>query len=128
MMWARSQKWPAPPDGRAAARHLIADLAARHARVIVAPHGDADGLAAGVLAVRSIERLGAIPITCLPGKGEHVHTPAMRDRLEAVGADGLVVLDMGSRAGPIVAGLPTIVIDHHDAREVPDNVVYLSAA
>lgn len=127
-MPTRSKNWPAPPEVMAAARHLLGDLAARHARVIVAPHGDADGLAAGVLVLRAIERLGATPIPCLPGKGEHVHSPAMRDRLHAIGADGLVVLDMGSRAGPIVRGLPTIVIDHHDAREVPDGVVYLSAA
>lgn len=127
-MPTRSNNWPAPPDEMAAARRLLGDLAARHARVIIAPHGDADGLAAGVLALRAIERLGATPITCLPGKGEHVHSPAMRDRLEAIDADGLVVLDMGSRTGPIVAGLPTIVIDHHDARHVPDSVIFISAA
>jgi single-stranded DNA-specific DHH superfamily exonuclease len=96
--------------------------------VIVAPHGDADGLAAGVLAIRALERMGGAPIVCLPGKGEHVHTPAMRERLAAIAADGLVVLDMGSRRGPIVRDLPTIVIDHHDAREVPDGVLYLSSA
>lgn len=96
--------------------------------MIVAPHGDADGLAAGVLALRALERMGAFPITCLPGKGEHVHTPSMRARLEAIGANGLVVLDMGSRPGPIVRGLPTVVFDHHDPRSIPDEVVYVSAA
>lgn len=127
-MQARSSNWPAPADRMATARRLLGDLATRHARVIVAPHGDVDGLAAGVLVLRALERSGASPVTCLPGKGEHVHTPAMQARLSALGADGLVVLDMGSRAGPIVAGLPTIVIDHHDAREVPDDVVFVSAA
>lgn len=96
--------------------------------MIVAPHGDADGLAAGALAMRAVERMGGAPIPCLPGKGEHVHTLVMRERLAALAADGLVVLDMGSRSGPIVRNLPTIVIDHHDAREVPDDVVYLSSA
>src|SRR5690349_17456567 len=99
-MPTRSPNWPAPPDRVAEARQLFADLAERRARVIVAPHGDVDGLAAGVLALRALERMGAFPITCLPGKGEHVHTPAMRARLEAIGASGLVVLDMGSRPGP----------------------------
>ena len=96
--------------------------------MVIAPHGDADGLAAGALAIRAVERMGGTPIPCLPGKGEHVHTPAMRERLGALAADGLVVLDMGSRSGPIVRGLPTIVIDHHDPREVPEDATYVSSA
>lgn len=127
-MSSRSCEWPAPREPRDAARRLLTELTARRGRVIIAPHGDADGLAAGALAMRAVERMGGAPIPCLPGKGEHVHTPVMRERLAALAADGLVVLDMGSRSGPIVRGLPTIVIDHHDAREVPDDVVHLSSA
>jgi single-stranded-DNA-specific exonuclease len=123
---------PVPDDALTTARELLSQVAA-HARrtggrVIVAPHGDADGLGAGALVIRALERLGATPIVELPGKGEHVHTPAMRQRLSAHDADALVVLDMGSRAGPIVEGLPTVVIDHHDAREVPSGVVFVSSA
>lgn len=127
-MLKRSPEWPAPPERIGTARELLTTLAGRRGRVIVAPHGDVDGLAAGALTLRALERIGATPIVCLPGKGEHVHTPAMRDRLAAIEADGLVVLDMGSRAGPIVPGLPTIVVDHHDAREIPDVTVYVSGA
>ena len=127
-MSQRPPGWPAPVEKLEAARALLTDLGRRRGRVIVAPHGDVDGLAAGALAIRALERIGAVPIVALPGKGEHVHTPAMRERLAAIGADGLVVLDMGSRAGPIVPGLPTIVVDHHDAREVPEGVVYVSGA
>jgi hypothetical protein len=110
------------------ARALVSTLTARGARVIVAPHGDVDGLCAAVLVIRALERTGGIPIVCLPEKGSHVHTPAMRDQLASIEADGLIVLDMGSRSGPIVRGLPTIVVDHHDAREVPDGVIYVSSA
>lgn len=127
-MLERSPEWPAPVERLDEARALLTALAGRRARVIVAPHGDVDGLAAGALAIRALERMGATPIVCLPGKGEHAHTPAMRERLAAIGAEGLVVLDMGSRAGPIVPGLPTVVVDHHDAREIPDGVVYVSGA
>lgn len=112
----------------AAARTLLARVCSAGERVIVAPHGDVDGLAAGVLTLRAIERLGGEPVTELPGKGEHVHTASMRDRLARIRAAALVVLDMGSRAGPIVEDLPTIVIDHHDARETPDGVIFVSAA
>ncbi|HUQ06803.1 MAG TPA: hypothetical protein VM261_30075 [Kofleriaceae bacterium] len=112
----------------AAARALIRALASRGARVIVAPDRDADGLAAGALAIRALERLGAVPTALLLRKGEHVHSPAMRERLAAAPADALLVLDMGSRRGPILEGRPTIVIDHHDARETPDVDVFVSAA
>jgi single-stranded-DNA-specific exonuclease len=111
-----------------AARALAEELGRRHARVIVAPHGDVDGLCAGLLTARALERLGATPIIEFPGKGEHVHTPSMQARLQGLRGDALVVLDMGSRRGSIVPGLPTIVIDHHDARDVPDGAIFVSAA
>ena len=127
-MVVRSSNWPAPLAALEAARKLFANWAARSARVIIAPHGDADGLAAGVIVIRALERLGSTPLIALPGKGEHVHTLAMRGRLAAIDADALVVLDMGSRAGPIVEGLPTLVIDHHASPAIPDAAVLVSAA
>lgn len=120
--------WPAPSSPIAEARTLLASSCERGARIAIAPHTDVDGLAAGVLAVRTVERLGGTPVVVLPGKGEHVHSPSMRDRLRELRADGLVVLDMGSRRGPIVEDLPTIVLDHHDARDTPDGVIFVSAA
>ena len=94
----------------------------------MAPDRDVDGLAAGVLTMRAVERLGGIAIPVLPRKGEHVHVPTMQARLAETAAELLVVLDMGSRAGPIVRGLPTIVVDHHDAAAQPDVEVFVSAA
>lgn len=120
--------WPAPIETMTAARALLSGVARRGGRVLVAPDRDADGLGAGALAIRALERLGATPVAALPAKGEHVHTPAMRARLAALHGDALLVLDMGSRRGPIVEGLPTVVVDHHDARETPDVDVYVSAA
>jgi single-stranded DNA-specific DHH superfamily exonuclease len=114
------------PNATSQARSQLAALCARKARIIVAPDRDADGLAAGVIAVRAIERLGGTPIIALPNKGEHVHTPSMQSRISGLRGDGLVVLDMGSRPGSIVEGLPTIVIDHHDARYRPDGAIFVS--
>jgi single-stranded DNA-specific DHH superfamily exonuclease len=114
------------PDATSQARSQLAELCARNARIIVAPDRDADGLAAGVITIRAIERLGGTPIIELPNKGEHVHTPSMQSRISGLRGDGLVVLDMGSRSGPIVEGLPTIVIDHHDARFQPDGAIFVS--
>lgn len=120
--------WPAPQRTLDEARAKLVELGARRARVIVAPDRDVDGLAAAALVIRALERLGAVPIVCLPHKGEHPHLPAMAARLRELDADALVVLDMGSRLGPIVRGLPTLVFDHHDAREIPDVDLYVSAA
>ena len=127
-MASRPSEWPARADAIASTRELVRRWGARGARVLVAPDKDVDGLAAGAIAIRALERIGAIPSPMLPRKGEHVHTPAMRARIGEARADGLVVLDMGSRRGPIVEGLSTIVIDHHDARESPEGVVFVSAA
>ena len=120
------QQCPATRETFDEARTLLSRLCARNARIIVAPDKDADGLAAAVITVRAIERLGGLPVIELPKKGEHVHSASMRTRLAALRADGLVVLDMGSRAGPIVEDLPTIVIDHHDARYRPDGAIFVS--
>ncbi|UQA63691.1 DHH family phosphoesterase [Polyangium aurulentum] len=90
-------------------------LLRKHAqkRWALVPDGDVDGLSAGMLAYRALARLGAEVVPVLPGKGEHVHTDALRARIVAARPDALVVLDMGSRGGPIVPGLPTLLVDHH---------------
>jgi single-stranded DNA-specific DHH superfamily exonuclease len=82
-------------------------------RWALVPDGDVDGLSAGMLAYRALEQIGAEVVPVLPGKGEHVHTDALRERILAARPDALAVLDMGSRGGPIVPGLPTLLVDHH---------------
>lgn len=124
----QTASWPAPATQIDAARALLVTSCQRGSRIAIAPHGDVDGLAAAVLAIRTVERLGGQPLVALPEKGEHVHTCSMRARLREIRADALIVLDMGSRSGNIVENLPTIVIDHHDARESPDGVIFVSAA
>ncbi len=94
----------------------------------MAPDGDVDGLTAGALALRTRERLGRKDVTVeLAGKGEHVHADSMRARLRAARAGALIVLDMGSRGEPIVEGLPTLLIDHHQPRGFPPGAVVVSA-
>lgn len=127
-MTERSQEWPASPAMIDRAKQLLRMVTREGGRVLVAPDRDIDGLASAALVMHAVERLGGTPLVELPHKGEHVHVASMRERLSAIPADLLVVLDMGSRRGPIVEGLPTIVVDHHDARDVPDGVVFVSAA
>jgi hypothetical protein len=118
-------RWPAPTEALAEARRFLERQKDRH--VLVAPHMDVDGLASGVLALRALRTLGARTTVRLPGKGEHAHTPAFQERLDRIGAEALVVLDMGSRAGPILPGVPTLLIDHHPPAGAPEGAQVLSS-
>lgn len=117
-------RWPVPAEALADARNFLGRQKDRH--VLVAPHTDVDGLSSGVLALRALRALGARTTVRLPGKGEHAHSPAFQDRLRRVGADALVVLDMGSRAAPILPDLPTLVVDHHQSTAFPAGAQVLS--
>ncbi|MDY7231558.1 hypothetical protein [Hyalangium rubrum] len=117
-------RWPAPAETLADARNFLERL--RDRQVLVAPHTDVDGLSSGVLALRALRAMGARPSVQLPGKGEHAHSPPFQQRLRRVGADALMVLDMGSRAGPILPELPTLIVDHHPSTEFPEGALVLS--
>lgn len=118
--------WPASPGSLRAARALLG-TPARGPSVIAADR-DVDGLAAAVLTRRALERLGARAVAIVAaGKGEHPHHPALQARLHARRPDLLVVVDMGSRGGPILPGVPTVIIDHHQPRGFPPGAVAVSA-
>jgi len=118
--------WPAPPESLAASARWLEAHARR--RVTIVPDGDADGLSAGALAFRTIERLGGAPEVLHPARGEHVHHPGFRERLAGTNPAALLVLDMGSRPGPILPGVPTLLVDHHHAAGFPEGATVLSSA
>jgi len=96
--------------------------------VSVACHSDADGLTSGLLAARTLERLGVPSVPIIPtGKGENVHQDPMREKIRRIAPQALIVTDMGSRADPIVPGLPTLIIDHHHPHGFPPGAVTVSA-
>ncbi|MFP2923680.1 DHH family phosphoesterase [Pyxidicoccus sp. 3LG] len=121
----KDPRWPAPEEALVEARRFLEGLKGQ--RVLVAPHSDVDGLTSGVLMLRALEAVGAQPLARVPGKGEHAHSPAFQERLRAGAWDALVVLDMGSRAAPIVPGLPTLVVDHHLSESFPPGATVLTA-
>jgi hypothetical protein len=109
-----TRDWPADADAITAAREFLSGAAPP---VVVASHNDVDGLAAMLIIDRALADAG-VRIEPLPARrGEHVHKDAMRDRIRALGPRTLVVCDMGTRPGPILPGVPTLVIDHHDASQ-----------
>jgi single-stranded-DNA-specific exonuclease len=121
---AGESHWPASTEAMAEARTFLGGQRGKH--LLIAPHTDVDGLSSCVLAVRAAEAVGARITLRLPGKGEHAHSPAFQERLRRAGADALLVLDMGSRAGAVVPGLPSLIVDHHASTEFPEGAQVLS--
>ena len=65
--------------------------------------------------------------TRILGRGETPWSDAIASELRALELGGLIVLDLGTRAGPIVPGVPTVIVDHHVPIGVPDQATLISA-
>jgi single-stranded-DNA-specific exonuclease len=120
----------AGPGGSARAR--VTDLAAHgaaFARAVAgfgpaAPailcHDDADGLSAGAILARALDRSGRPPAHVrVVGRGESAWSPGIAAELSARAPGGLVVADLGVQAGAILPGVPTVLVDHHVPRSIP---------
>ncbi|WP_347302051.1 phosphoesterase [Croceibacterium sp. TMG7-5b_MA50] len=94
--------------------------------VAVASHFDADGLSAAAILVRALRASGRSAEPVIVGKAETPWDPAFAARLQALGAGGLVVADLGTRSDPVLAGVPTLVIDHHRPTGTPPDAITLS--
>lgn len=115
--------WPADADTVARARRFIAGCA--QTRTAVACDSDVDGLTSAVIMERALQGICADVVLLPVRRGEHAHSESMRARIGAVDPERLIVLDLGSRPSPIVAELPTLIIDHHNAAAgvPPDAIV-----
>lgn len=101
-------------DPRAAARDALAAALAGFDRarpVLVLGHFDADGLSAVAILVRALRAAGWTAEPRVVGKGE---TPWDDDFAATLGRPGgLIVADLGTRAGQVLPGTPTVIVDHH---------------
>ena len=101
----------------APARAFLQHLAPT-ARVAIAYHGDADGTGSCAVAVHWVRATGrTLACALAPGKGEDLYGEGFANRIVETKPNCLLVLDQGSRPRPIVPGLPTLVVDHHDRPE-----------
>ena len=109
------------------ARDFLTGLSPK-ANITIAYHGDADGTGSAALAARYVERSGrTLAGVFAPGKGEDLFGDSFRKKVAATSPDALFVLDQGSRSQSVLADVPTLVIDHHDAPADPvPAAVYLS--
>ena len=94
--------------------------------IVVLSHFDADGLAAAAILTRALRAAGRDAQPMVVGKGETPWDEAVRDRLAAQAPALLVVADLGTRAEPMLPGVPTVVVDHHLPTGAPANAVTIS--
>ena len=94
--------------------------------VVVLGHFDADGLSAVAVLVRALRAAGWTADARITGKGETPWEDELRDELAARVPGGLIVTDLGTRAEPVLAGCPTIVIDHHLPTGTPAGATTIS--
>lgn len=100
----------------------------RAARTVVFHDADADGVTAGVVLQRALERTGFTDVDRLPPTRERdAWAPSNRALLAARAPRALFVLDLGSRAEPLVDGVPTCLIDHHRPDGTPPGATLISA-
>ena len=122
-----------------AARHAFAEWLGKvdTAKRLVAMHDcDADGVAAGVVWERGLERLGYGDLArVLPTRERNPWTTENRARVAAAHPEALCLLDLGSQdqalvdSAPLASSqpVPMCVIDHHRPQGTPPGGVLISA-
>lgn len=103
------------------------DACDRAARTVILHDSDADGVTAGVVLLRALERLGFTDVArVIPNRERDAWAPSNRALLAAHEARALFVLDLGCRDEPL-ADAPTCFIDHHRPEGVPPGALLISA-
>jgi single-stranded-DNA-specific exonuclease len=105
-------------------RAWLRSLPGRDTAIHVLTDSDADGLPAAALLVRGLRAAGYAQVTAeVRGKFETAWSPEVTERLRARAPGALIVADMGVRAEAVLAGVPTLLIDHHRPTGVPAEAV-----
>lgn len=100
----------------------------RQKRFVALHDCDADGVAAGVIWQRGLERLGYADLRrVLPTRERNPWTTENRARVAAARPEALCVLDLGSQDTSVVDGVPSCFIDHHRPDGVPPGDLLISA-
>lgn len=112
---------------------LIAGSSRSHAKTLIVPDKDADGLSAGVILYRTLTALGLDESNIdvhLVKKGRNVHDDDERAGMAEKEPGYIVILDQGSRGGPPVVDRPatkSLIVDHHLSDEFPEGAKVVSA-
>ena len=104
------------------------DRIPKTASVVAMHDSDADGVTAGVVWQKAFERAGFKQIKrVIPDRERNAWTGANREQIAAAKPEFLFVMDLGSQAEPVLAGVPTCFIDHHRPEGVPAGDTLISA-
>ncbi len=96
--------------------------------VTILCHSDADGVGAGVIAYKTLERLGFAPLgAVVTGKGEYAYSDSVREQLKEQAPKTLLVLDLGCRDEAVLPEVLTLFIDHHRPYGVPSKGTLISS-
>ena len=109
-----------------AAQAFAGALAAFGDKPLILGHFDADGLSAVAILARALDRSGRPAEIRLVGKGENPWSNALRAELAERSPGGLIVADLGVREGALLAGTPTVLIDHHVPTGTPGDALVIS--
>lgn len=118
---------PDPATARAAFEAFVAGLP-RGDRVLVFHDSDADGVTAGVVLQRALERLGFREVhRRAPTRERDAWSAANRRLIEEARPAALFLLDLGSREEPLIDDARCCIIDHHRPDGVPPGALLITA-
>lgn len=116
-MASETSSIPNPTPDIASARaalRLFLDACGHDERIVCLHDSDADGVTAGVLWQRALERLGYKNLVRLaPDRERNAWTESNRKTLSALQPNKLFVLDLGVQPTQVLEGVLTCFIDHH---------------
>ncbi|KQT46276.1 phosphoesterase [Aureimonas sp. Leaf454] len=99
-------------------------------RPLLVCHNDADGLSAGVILLKTLQRRSVEPILRIVGKGENAYSrdfsAEVRHRVAVEGITGLLITDLGVSSDLPMPGLPTILVDHHVPTGIPQDATVIT--
>lgn len=122
-----SRTYEAALTGARADFRSFLDQTPKTARVVVMHDSDADGVTAGVVLQRALERSGYESIARLaPDRERNAWTESNRASIAAHNPERLFVLDLGSNAEEVIEGVPTCFVDHHRPEGSPPGSTLIS--
>ncbi len=97
-------------------------------RLLCLHDSDADGITAGVLWQRALERLGYRNLVRIaPDRERNAWTKSNRARVSELAPDKLFLLDLGSQTQRVLPDVPMCIIDHHHPEGCPPDDTLISA-
>jgi single-stranded-DNA-specific exonuclease len=100
----------------------------RKGRAVCLHDSDADGVTAGVVWLRLMERLGFKNLVRFaPDRERNAWSPSNRARVAEARPDFFFLLDLGSQPVRVVPDVSTCYIDHHRPEGIPEGDTLISA-